>query len=90
MTDAPDFLDGNAAAGDLADLFGTDLTRVSGPCLGCKTPVVIAEAHAFLAGPGTVLRCPGCAHVLIRLVHSPGRTWLETSGMGYLEFTDRG
>jgi Family of unknown function (DUF6510) len=89
MTGTPEFLDGNAAAGELAQLFGTDMTQVSGPCLACGQQVVIAEAHTFLGGPGTVLRCPGCESVLLRVVRSPERTWLETSGMGYLEFTNR-
>jgi len=80
--------DGDAAARDLSQLFGTDTTHVSGPCLSCGDQVVIAEAHAFLGGPGTVLRCPGCESVLLRMVRSPERTWLEISGMGYLEFVD--
>lgn len=88
MTETPDFLDGNAAAGDLSQLFGTDMTHVSGPCLGCGQRVVIAQAHTFLGGPGTVLRCPGCDTVLLRMVRSPERIWLETSGMGYLEFVN--
>jgi Family of unknown function (DUF6510) len=89
MTQTPEFLDGNAAAGDLAQLFGTDMTRASGPCLGCGDHVVLAEAHAFLGGPGTVLRCPHCESVLLRLVQTSRRTWLETSGLGHLQLESR-
>ncbi len=90
MSETPRFLDGNAAAGELEALFGVDMTQTSGPCLGCGQQVIIAQAHAFLGGPGTVLRCPGCDHLLLRMVHSPDRTWLETSGLGYLELPTTG
>jgi Family of unknown function (DUF6510) len=86
VNQTPEFLDGNAAAGDLARIFAADMTQVTGPCLGCGQQVVVAEAHAFLGGPGWVLRCPGCDSVLLRVVNSGERAWLETSGLGYLEF----
>ncbi len=60
MTTGPGFLDGNAAAGDLESLFGADMTMASGQCQGCGRRMRLAEAHAYLGGPGTVLRCPGC------------------------------
>lgn len=91
MPDASSFLDGNAAAGDLAQLFGTDMTVASGRCATCDHQLVLAEAHAFLGGPGTVLRCPDCGAVLFRMVRSPARIWLDASGLAYLEIkTNRG
>lgn len=80
----PSFLDGNAAAGDLEFLFGTDMTRASGRCHGCGRQMTLAQTHAYLGGPGTVLRCPGCDNVLLRLVRSPGQTWLDAGGSDYL------
>ncbi|MFH9174936.1 DUF6510 family protein [Streptomyces albogriseolus] len=68
MTTEPGFLDGNAAAGDLESLFGADMTMASGRCQGCGLRMRLAEAHAYLGGPGTVLRCPGCEDVLLRMV----------------------
>jgi hypothetical protein len=86
MTQTPTFLDGNAAAGDLADLFSTDMTMASGRCRGCGGQTLLAQTRAYLGGPGTVLRCPNCDYVLLRLVRSPIRTWLDTRGLAYLEF----
>ncbi|MFI8306650.1 DUF6510 family protein [Streptomyces sp. NPDC085927] len=84
MTVPPDFLDGNAAAGDLEALFGTDMTTASGRCHGCGAQMVLAQTHAYLGGPGMVLRCPGCDSVLLRLVRSPTRMWLDAGGLDYI------
>lgn len=51
MTPTPDFLDGNAAAGDLESLFGTDMTMASGQCHGCGKQMMLAETHAYLMRP---------------------------------------
>ncbi|AWW41458.1 DUF6510 family protein [Streptomyces cadmiisoli] len=85
MTSTPDFLDGNAAAGDLESLFGTDMTMAFGRCSGCGAQMMLAETHAYLDAPGTVLRCPGCDNVLLSLVHSPTHMWLNTGGLDYLK-----
>ncbi|MEQ8145204.1 DUF6510 family protein [Streptomyces sp. NPDC005908] len=84
MTVTQGFLDGNAAAGDLESLFGTDMTMASGQCQGCGRRMMLAEAHAYLGGPGTVLRCPGCEDVLLRMVRSPQHMWFDASGLNYL------
>ncbi|MEV5274358.1 DUF6510 family protein [Streptomyces werraensis] len=84
MTTEPGFLDGNAAAGDLESLFGADMTTAAGQCEGCGLRMRLAEAHAYLGGPGTVLRCPGCEDVLLRMVRSPNHLWLDASGLDYL------
>lgn len=85
MTLTPGFLDGNAAAGDLQALFGTDMTMARGRCRNCGEQMMLAQTHAYLDGPGTVLRCPGCEGVLLRLVHSPSETWLDAGGLDYLK-----
>ncbi|AVH54744.1 MULTISPECIES: DUF6510 family protein [Streptomyces] len=85
MTLTPDFLDGNAAAGDLESLFGTDMTMATGRCHGCGEQMALAQTHAYLDGPGMVLRCPGCDGVLLRLVRSPAEMWLDASGLDYLK-----
>ncbi|MGW6292050.1 DUF6510 family protein [Streptomyces sp. NPDC055058] len=84
MTQTPDHLDGNAAAGDLESLFGADMTTASAQCHGCGRRTRLAEAHAYLGGPGTVLRCPGCEGVLLRLVRAPRDLWLDAAGMDHL------
>ena len=82
-------LDGNAAAGDLADLFGADMTSAVGRCVACGREVAMAETHAYLGGPGLVLRCPGCSKVLLRLVRSPSRMWLDVTGLTHLEIAGK-
>jgi hypothetical protein len=39
-------------------------------------------------GLGTIVRCPGCANVLIRLAHNRGRRWIDLRGIRYLQVED--
>jgi hypothetical protein len=63
-----DALDGNAIAGDLFTAFGHEMTTVVGTCTSCGARSVIAELRVYVSGPGTVVRCPGCASVAMVLV----------------------
>jgi Family of unknown function (DUF6510) len=86
MSDEPlAFLDGNAAAGPLRELFAVDLTSAVARCGDCGRSARVAEAHLYNHAPGLVLRCAGCDHVLIRMVSSPGRTWLDMGGVSILQ-----
>ena len=78
-------LDGNAAAGDLQQLFAVEVTQMVGVCDGCGTAGPLAEAHMFERAPGLTLRCPACDVVLARLVHLPDRTLVELRGLRRLE-----
>ena len=78
-------LDGNAAAGDLQELFAVEVTQAVGVCAECGDSGPLAEAHAFALAPGLTLRCPGCEAVLARLVHLPGRTLVELRGLRRIE-----
>ena len=49
-------LDGNAAAGLLASLFGEDVTVVPGRCDHCGTVSMIGAMRAYVRAPGTVVR----------------------------------
>jgi Family of unknown function (DUF6510) len=79
------FLDGNAAAGPLHEVFAIDLTAASGECAGCGRTGRLAEARVYNQSPGLVLRCPGCESVLMRVVSAPGRTWLDMRGLRVLQ-----
>lgn len=79
-------LDGTAAAGPFADIFGLDVSAATVTCGGCQSAGVFAEQRAFLGGPGTVLRCPGCDHVLARVVQTPSEVWLDLSGSSSWRF----
>lgn len=78
-------LDGNAAAGDLQDVFGMDVTTARGRCAHCGRVAVLAQARLFARAPGLVLRCDTCTRVLLTLVRAPGRTWLGCRGLSVLE-----
>ena len=79
-------LDGNAAAGPFAEVFAVDVTTVSVTCAGCDATAMFAEERAFVSGPGTVLRCPGCDHLLARVVQTPTELWLDLSGSSSWRF----
>lgn len=76
--------DGNAVAGPLAELFGGDVTAALAGCVGCGRTDVIANLHAYDAGPGTVLRCSSCGAVVLRYAVTPHGTWLDARGAAVL------
>ena len=76
-------LDGNGLAGVAADLFGRELTLATGVCGSCGARSIVAEFHLYV-GAGTVARCPVCEAVLLRIVETTSRTWLDVSGLATL------
>jgi Family of unknown function (DUF6510) len=81
MKDAHLRLDGNAAAGVLAEIFSTDMTTALGSCAGCGATNALAATHAYMNAPGTILRCPGCTALLICVVRTPDRLIVDISGL---------
>ena len=81
-----DYLDGNAAAGELSKIFVVDVTAAEGRCAHCGTAKRFAEAHLYMQCPGVVARCAFCEQVLLRLVTVRDRVLLDLSGMTYLSF----
>ncbi len=79
-----DYLDGNAAAGELSDIFTTDITAAEGQCAHCGATKRFAEAHVYMQGPGLVARCAVCEQVLLRIVSLHQRVLLDVRGMTYL------
>jgi hypothetical protein len=80
-------LDGNAAAGELSEVFARDMTTAIATCAGCGVAGPIAQAMVYEAGMGTVLRCPACDAVLLRLVHGGGEVRLEMRGVRVLRWS---
>ncbi|NIK60032.1 DUF6510 family protein [Kribbella shirazensis] len=78
------YLDGNAAAGALSEVFAVDLTTAVGQCNGCGQTAVFAEARVYVDAPGMVARCNGCESVLLRVVTTPHDTYLDLRGLTYL------
>jgi Family of unknown function (DUF6510) len=85
MTSANPWTDGNALAGPLGDLFRVEVTTAIGRCRQCGRTAAMAEVRVFDHAPGLVARCPTCDQVLLRLVHGPGRAWLDLRGLDYLQ-----
>jgi hypothetical protein len=79
-----DYLDGNAAAGELSKIFAMDVTAAEGQCAHCGATKRFAEAHLYMRGPGIVARCADCDYVLLRLVSARRRVFLDVRGMTYL------
>ena len=81
-----DYLDGNAAAGELSNVFAMDITAAEGQCADCGATKHFAEAHLYTQAPGFVARCAACQHVLLRVVTVNQRVFLDLRGMTYLMF----
>lgn len=78
-------LDGNAIAGLLFDVFGTEMTTASGVCSTCGARAQLAELVVYLRAHGTVVRCRGCESVLMVLVEVSGITCVDLRGLASLE-----
>ena len=76
-----DYIDGNAAAGELSNIFAMDVTVAEGQCAHCGATKRFAEAHLYMQCPGLVARCSVCQHVLLRLVNARERVFVDLSGM---------
>jgi hypothetical protein len=79
-----DYLDGNAAAGELSRIFVMDVTGAEEQCAHCGATNRFAEAHLYMDGPGLVARCPVCENVLLRIVSARQRVFLDLRGLRYL------
>jgi hypothetical protein len=80
-SDIDDYLDGNAAAGELSNIFAMDVTAAVGQCAHCGAIKRFAEAHLYMQAPGFVARCSVCQHVLLRLVNARQRAFLDLRGL---------
>lgn len=78
-------LDGNAIGGVLAEIFGREMTVAIGVCGSCGSTGQMAELHVYLRAPGIVVRCPDCESVLLKIVQSDRRMWLDLTGLRVLQ-----
>lgn len=77
-------LDGNAAAGLLAEIFAFEMTSAESTCAQCGATAPLGSLLLYGGQIGTVLRCPTCDHVQIRIVRIPergGQYWIDMQGM---------
>jgi Family of unknown function (DUF6510) len=81
-------LDGNAIAGLLREVFAVEMTDARGTCAWCGAVNEVGRAEVYMHAPGTVVRCPACEQVLMRIVRGRGRYWVDFSGVRCLEFRE--
>ena len=77
-------LDGNAAAGVLREVFAAEMTTAMGTCGGCGAVDAVGAVHVYVSA-GIVLRCPSCESVLMRIVETETRLWVDLTGLRSLE-----
>ena len=77
-------LDANAAAGLLYEIFGMEMTTALGECFSCGNQAEMGSLLAFTHGPGFVLRCSTCEHVVMRIVKTPDEIILDARGAVYI------
>ena len=80
-------LDGNAIAGLLVDVFGTEMTTATGTCASCGTSAQLAELAVYVRAPGTIARCRNCESIVMVLVTIHEVTCVDVRGLAELEPT---
>lgn len=81
-------LDGNAIGGLLQEIFAMEMTAAVGTCAACGAVNEVGRLHVYIHAPGTVVRCPACEAVLMRIVRGRGRYWIDLSGTRTLELAE--
>jgi hypothetical protein len=71
--------DGNAIAGMLEEIFGTEVTAESRSCQSCSETWAIG-AHRLYSGAGYVLRCPNCGDMAATIVDHGGEYQVSLFG----------
>jgi hypothetical protein len=80
MDDDALVLDGNAAAGLLAEVFGgAEVTGAVRGCGSCGQEHAVGK-HRLYRGAGLVLRCPGCGDVALVVVERGTRREVRMRG----------
>jgi hypothetical protein len=73
-------LDGNAAAGMLSEVFVSEPTVALSTCAGCGATAMMGALLVYTHGMGTVMRCPACDGIILRVARTEGRLWLDATG----------
>ena len=67
-------LDGNAIEGLLREIFTMEMTAAQTTCAGCGAVNAVGRVDVYMDAPGTVVRCPSCESVLMRIAEL--RAWV--------------
>ena len=77
-------LDGNAAAGVLADVMAMDPTTAVLTCAHCQSRTALGAHVVYADTPAMVLRCPSCMQVVMRCASDDSGRRLEMTGVQML------
>jgi Zn finger protein HypA/HybF involved in hydrogenase expression len=72
----------------MREIFTMEMTAAEATCAGCGAVNAIGRVAVYIHAPGTVVRCPACESVLMRIVHGGGRYWLDLSGTRTIMFAE--
>jgi Family of unknown function (DUF6510) len=78
-------VDGNAVAGVLGEVFVPEMTSARVACRSCGEIEPIGAEHAYVQGPGIVLRCCHCEDVLLVITQPGGRYLLGFNQSSWLQ-----
>ena len=78
-------LDGNAIAGLMVEVFGTEMTTAAGTCEHCGATAPMGEFVVYLRAPGTVARCRTCGSVVMVVVQARGVSCVDLRGLARLD-----
>jgi len=78
-------LDGNAVAGELAEVFGTEMTTFTAICGSCGQTGPLAEVSVYPAQMGIVIRCQSCTALLAVITRIRDISCVDLMGLAALE-----
>lgn len=77
-------VDGNAIAGLLQEVFGTEMTTAIGTCAACGATGPLAECVVYLRAPGTLVRCRRCTSLLMVITTVRAMNCVDLRGLAAL------
>ena len=54
-------------------------------CRSCGATGPLASVDVYMKAPGVVVRCRTCESVLMKIVRSPKRVWLDVEGVRMMQ-----
>ncbi len=78
-------LDGNAIGGMLSHVFGREMTMAQAECGSCGARGPLAECEVYLGGPGVVVRCRACQHIVMVFVEVREMICVDLGGLSDFE-----
>lgn len=74
------YVDGNALAGPLSEVFAVDVTAATTRCANCGCTGPLARLRVYTHAPGLVARCQQCGMVVLRMTRTRDSVWLDMRG----------